>query len=327
MNRLPAILTCLFAVTVDAFAVVIASGALPVNSFSNWQLATVLHLVSVVIVGFAIARYRHRGDAQTVGIRTVAILAITLTLCAPVAGALAVACLLGGFAKNTHPAKVLSNVVVGNPLRISQTDPSTTPIVRSMSENALGKLREAGPLLHRNRSRQSITVLRRLQRHQDARTQLQAQGALASLSETSEKQINQLRQLDSSPEISRRLASLLHQVGVSGMRDDVTSKALLEEAIDYLELSLAASPSDAENTTALQLLAECQLATHQVADLPELISQLRRQTDGAPFADKIERRYHAELGQWRELASSVHDTCMNTTVASRNFWAGTPPVS
>jgi len=327
MKRLLAILTCLFAATIDALAVIIASGTWVINPFSNWQIATLLHLVSVIIVGFSFARYRHCSDSPTVGIRTVTILAITLSLCAPVAGALAVSCLLAGFTTHTQTVSIPAAVVIGNPLRNSNTDPATSPIVRSQCENCLVKLREAGPLLHRNSGRQSVTVLRRLQRHNDARIQLQAQGALASLSETFEKQIAQLRHMHSSPENSRRLASMLHQVAISGIRDEVTSNAMLEEAMQHLEHSLAASPGDAGNITALHLLAECQLAAHQVSNLPELISQLRNQTDGAAFADKIERRYHATLGHWRQLAASVHDTCLNTTVASRNFWAGSPPLS
>lgn len=329
MKRLTTMMSCLLAVTIDASAALIASGVRPVGSLSNWQLATVLHLVSVTIVGIAVARYRHRDNANAAnaGTRTLALLAITLTLCAPVAGALVVTCLLAGFAGTAQPDKTTTNVVIGNPLRCSPTDPSTAPIVSSMNRNCLDELRQAGPLLHRNRSRHSITVLRQLQRHQDARTQLHAQGAIATLSESSEKQLTQLRRAEPGAENSRRLASLLYQVGVSGMRDEVTSKALIGEAIQHLEQSLVASQLDAENTTALQLLAECHLANNNTSPLPELIAQLRRQTEAALFADQIERRYHAALGHWHELATSVQGTSLNTTVAARSFWAGSPPVS
>ena len=327
MKRLHAILTCLLAVLIDAFAALVASGTLPIEPHRNWYLVVTLHLLAVAIVSLAVVRYRHHPDSQATGTRTLAVLANTITLFVPIAGPLTIACLLAGFAKNAASHPPCSDIVIGNPLRTLNSDPSTSPIVTQLNENALARLRTAGSLLHRDQSRQSIAVLRHLQRHPDARTQLQAQGAMTTLSETSEKRIALLRESEASPENSRRLASLLLQVGSSGMRDDASSRTLLDEAIQHLEKSLTASPIDAENTTALQLLAECRLAMGQVEPLPNLIDQLRQQTDGDAFADKIERRYLAAIGRWRELAAGVQDTRLNTTIASRNFWADNPPVT
>jgi len=327
MKRKPAILTCLLAATIDALALLVASGTLPLEGSPSLELATVLHLVAVAFVSLSVASYRARTGDTAEGRPTLAILALTLTLCAPVAGALTIACLIAGFISHPPPPAATRNVIVGNPLRWAIAESLVDPIVRSVNGNKLNDLRQAGPLLHRDQSRQSISILQQLQRHRDARTQLQAQSALASLSETFDKQINRLRQMEALPETSRRLASLLHQIAVSGIRDESTSKALLEEAIERLEQALSASALDAHNTTALHVLAECYLASENPIPLPHLIDQLRLQTDGDLIADRIERRYFATTGQWHKLASQVHDTCLNTTVASRNFWAGSPPVS
>lgn len=327
MKRLPAILICLVAVTVDASAVIIASDAQPTNPFLSWQLPMAMHLISVAMVGFAVARYQPRSDTLAPGARTLAILAVTLNFCAPVVGPLVIVCLLAGFANNAATVPTSADVIIGNPLRTSPTDASIRPLVDSLAANALDKLRKVGPLLHRNLSRPSINSLRQLQGHQDARTQLHAQGALTSLSEAVENQITQLRQSQASPENSRRLASLLHQVAISGMHDDASSKALLEEAIQHLDQALAASTNDAANITALQVLAECHLATDNVTAVPQLIVQLRSQTDGNAFADKIERQYHASLGQWSELTASTDATALDCSVAARKFWAGSSPAA
>lgn len=265
------------------------------------------------------------------------LLAGLLTLVCPVAGPLAAGLLAGLLSAPAKPPQSRLRLVLGNPARddrVNHAPPVHTPV-----REPFAHLLRAGPvmaqwlvvpLLRQSRSPSGVGLLRLLASRGDARTQLYAQGALGSLLDASEQEIQALQSKhhsgEASPTERERLAAILLHSARSGIFPGDHSRTLFTLASEVLGELVAEYPED---PALLHELARCRIEQGELSGVPDLFQRLQGLVEGSRLSSRLETAFYHASGKWQLLTEAAGRAAADgapLSYQSREFWLTRRPV-
>lgn len=260
-----------------------------------------------------------------------------LALSVPVVGPLAAGLIAAMIAAPIRQPKPERRVVRGNPAREGLEDPAPPhptairePFFQMLQGGAAVGQWLVVPVLRQSRSPAAVRLLRLLTSRGDARTQLYAQGALSTLLDASEREIQSLQTRRNAGAAAgqerERLATVLLQAARGGVFPSDHGRALSERATELLEELAAERPDDA---VLLHELARCHLSLGRFDKVPELLQRLQALPGGARLAPLLEAAYCNATGQWHRLAEALRVAAAHGAplrAQSREFWLSRRPL-
>ena len=328
MNRFVLILVFAALSALDLVALLMAMGMVATSTASSTPLAALMHLIVVMITIAAIRLFP--GAKEHPGYKTLSFLAGFFCLFTPVLGALASGWLVIGMLFPASRRGTGDRYVIGNPL--NEDSMPVHPAAAAVSDplavsiaNGQGRgLRLAVPLIRGRRRRAAVAILRALTGQQDARTQLFSQSALATMLESSEREVENLRRMiaaNRDPAIMERLAAELVRNAEIGLLTS-SEREILSEALGLYEELIGRHPDDPAYYFGKGL---CLLRLGRLDEVPDIYGRLCSLANAAVFADRLELSYFAAVGNWRRTASAVkritkEGNRMNLPLESRAFW-------
>ncbi|MCB1061510.1 MAG: hypothetical protein KDN20_01155 [Verrucomicrobiae bacterium] len=334
MAHLPLILVFVLLAGLDVAAILVAVERIGSAALPAMPAAVGIHLL-VCAIALAATRF-YPGAKERPGYRTLGILTAIICLLTPVLGCLVGAWIMAGATLKRRTASPFDGIRLGNPFseasRIDRPSiaPITQPLVSALRQGHRPAQRLAAPMLRQHVDRRAIGVLRHLRDQPDARTQLYAQGALSTLFENRERQLEQLRlRVSETPAdhldalaIRERLASALWETAESQLHGQAESNTMIEEALSQFDGALSIDPADA---ACLYGKARCLIRLSRLDSVPDLYGKLCALPGASSYADRLEPLYFAAVGNWQRTADTVRRLVSNgnptqLAVEQRDFW-------
>jgi hypothetical protein len=312
----------------DLAALLMVMGIVATSTAPSTILAAGMHLL---VVATAIAAIRlFPGAKEHPGYKTLSFLAGFFCLFTPFLGALAGGWLVIGMLFPATRRELGDRFVIGNPLNGSSTPihpsvaPVSEPLAVSIANGQTSGLRLAVPLIRGRRRRSTVAILRALTDQQDARTQLYSQSALATMLETSDWEVSNLRRMVAvsrdTAAMERLAAELARNVEIGLVTS--SESEIVGEALGLYEELAVRHPADPAYLFGKGI---CLIRLGRLDEVPDIYGRLCSLANAAIFADRLELSYFAAIGNWKRAAAAVERIAKDGNrialpLESRAFW-------